>query len=74
MPNDEYFRIRVLERAIAEGKQGRADLESVLAQGVVTKPASYREARQICYDAAVEAAEVIDSARPRKHAVTAEPL
>ena len=60
------FRIHAVERAVSRGSQGRADLDAVKAHGVVTKPASSREARSLCLTLAAECAVLVEAGRRSK--------
>jgi hypothetical protein len=59
--NDREWRIKVIERNVALGKQDPRDLESVLAHGYVTKPVDW--IRQLSIDAA---REIDRTYKPRK--------
>jgi hypothetical protein len=60
------WKIRVTQRNIDRGLQGREDAVDLLANGVVTKPDSYREARQMCLDAAVAYSVMVDAGKRSK--------
>lgn len=59
--NNREWRIKVIERNVALGKQDPRDLESVLAHGYVAKPVDW--IRQLSIDAAKE---IDRTYRPRK--------
>lgn len=63
--NDD-FRIRITERNVARGCQSVADLEDLKANGIVTKPDSYRHQRQMCLDAARDYSALVDAGKRSK--------